>query len=292
MALNTHAGLFADMRRIGDTLLGIVQQNPALDLVPFQQDSGGRHAELSVPQWLTSNRDDWLFAGDGVFLSTRSGLPQIWRYADGHLRQLTKFKTAVSINQLIWQEQNLFAVVDQQLMQVDLGTGELSLTAWSSGTSRRYANCHGQWFWTEQTDSGWGLYQLKQSAAVRLVEDAVDLVCGPNKSLVLQSHNNSKLQRYFLENAKVQPLPIDIDWRSTQADLWGANDQAIYWVDANHHLQQFDWLTNTTKSEALPSTLKPEALYVTAEPKALYLLQRRSQETEVVRLQAMPISEH
>ena len=292
MALNTHAGLFADMRRIGDTLLGIVQQNPALDLVPFQQDSGGRHAEISIPQWLTSNRDDWLFAGDGVFLSTRSGLPQIWRYADGHLRQLTKFKTAVSINQLIWQEQNLFAVVDQQLMQVDLGTGELSLTAWSSGTSRRYANCHGQWFWTEQTDSGWGLYQLKQSAAVRLVEDAVDLVCGPNKSLVLQSHNNSKLQRYFLENAKVQPLPIDIDWRSTQADLWGANDQAIYWVDANHHLQQFDWLTNTTKSEALPSTLKPEALYVTAEPKALYLLQRRSQETEVVRLQAMPISEH
>ena len=120
----------------------------------------------------------------------------------------------------------------------------------------------------------------------------MDLACGPNRSLVLQYHNNSKLQRYLLENAKVQPLPIDIDWRSTEADLWGTNNQAIYWVDAKQHLQQFDWVTKSTKSVALPSTLKPEALYVTAESKELYLLQRRSQETEVVRLQAMPISEH
>lgn len=292
MALNTHAGLFADMRRIGDSLLGIVKQNPALDLVPFQHDNAGRHADLSVPQWLTSNRDDWSFAGDGVFLSTRSGLPQIWRYAEGHLRQLTKFKTAVSINQLIWHEQNLFAVVDQQLMQVDLSTGELSLTAWSSGTSRRYASCHGQWFWTEQTDNGWALYQLNQGAAVRLAEDAVDLACGPNMSLVLQYHNISRLQSYSLENSKIQPLPIEIDWCSTKANLWGTNNRAVYWVDAKQNLQQFDWATRSTKSVALPSTLKPEALYVTADPNELYLLQRRSLETEVVRLQAIPISEH
>lgn len=292
MALNTHAGLFADVHRSGDMLLGAVRQNPALDLVPLQLESAGRRAELSVPQWLTSNRDDWLFAGDGAFLSTRSGLPQIWRNAEGHLRQLTKFKTAVTISQLIWQEQSLFAVVDQQLMQVDLNTGELSMMAWSNGTSRRYANCQGQWFWTEQSEQGWTLYQLQQAKPTPLLDDVVDLRCGPNGTLVLQYHNDSKLKLYQLNANTVQPLPIAIDWRTIQADLWGANVQAIYWVDEKQQLLQFDWATRTTKNLSLPSSLKPEALYVTADHGVLFLLQRRSMETEIVRLQAMPISEH
>lgn len=290
MALNTHAGLFADMRRIGDTLLGSVWQNPALDLVPLQLDNGGRHAESSIPQWLTSNRDDWLFAGQGVFLSTRSGLPQIWRYADGHLRQLTKFKTAVTISQLIWQSQHLFAVVDQQLLQVDLATGELSRMAWASSASRRYANCHDHWFWTEQTAEGWALFQLQENVPIKLVEHAVDLACGPERSLVLQLHNNSKLQRYELATAQLHSLPVDINWRSTQADLWGGNDRAIFWID-DQQLKQYDWITNTIKVMPLPSALKPEALYVTKDPQVLYVLQRRSLETDIVRLQAMPISE-
>lgn len=290
LALNTHAGFFIDMRRLDDSLLGAVRQNPALDLVPFQANNSGRQAELSVPQWLTSNRDDWLFAGGGAFLSTRSGLPQVWRYVDGHLRQLTQFKTAVTISQLIWQGTELFLVVDQQLLRVDLQTGELSALSWATRSSRRYASCDGQWFWTEQDETGWALYQLEQQQPKRLVSQVVDLRCGPSASLVLQFQHEPNLTLYSLANAEQQQLPIQIDWRQSNVDLWGSNTQAIYWFDPHQQLHQYDFGSQRQTLLALPSSLKPAALYVTAES-PLFLLQRRSAETEIVRLQALPTSE-
>jgi DNA-binding winged helix-turn-helix (wHTH) protein len=292
LALNTHAGLFADMQRLDDGLLGTVRQNPSLDLVPFQPTIGPRRAELNLPQWLTSNRDDWLYAGDGVFLSTRSGFPQIWRFADGHLRQLTKFKSPVTMSQLLWQGGSLFVVVDQHLLQVDLSRGELSQLPWSTGASRRYASCHGQWFWTEQDENGWALYQLVHEQPKKLIADVVDVRCGPESSLVLQYNKTPSLHLYSLVDASLVQLPITMDWRNTATDLWGVNQHAIFWIDDKHQLNQFNFNQKIIQSQQLPASMEPEALYVTEDEAMFYLLQRRSKDKEVVRLQTSPIIEH
>ena len=284
-SINSHSGLFSDMRRFGDVLLGVAAQNPALDLVPFEPIIEGRRAEVSLPEWLTSNRDDWLFAGRGVFLSTRTGLPQIWRYTNGHLLQLTKLKTVHSFSQLIWHQHELFAVVDQQLMQVDLDSGELLPVDWSRSGYRRYASCEGNWYWAEQDDSGWVLYQQSVSQVKTLLNDVVDMRCGPKDTLVIQHSGKANLSLLKLNSGKVETLPIQLNWRRVNADAWVSNGQTLYWLDENSTLNEYKFESGVSSKLAMPHSLKPEAVYHDTDSPLLFLLQRRSVESEIVLLQ-------
>ena len=286
LQLNTHAGVFRDIERFESSLLGVTAVDPVLDLVPYQPLNPVRSAEVSLPQWLTSNRNDWLFAGNGVFLSTRSGMPQIWRYTDANLRQLTKLKQVSSISQLIWRQNDLFAVIDFRLYHVDLVSGELQSVLEVTPNFRRYANCNGEWFWAERQKQGWVLYQ-QHTSPTPLLADVVDVRCGPSGHLVLQHNDSERLSLFEIATAELQQLPVQLNWRDIDTERWSTTPTGLFWLDTQGQLQHYGFTTKVTTQMSLPASLRPEAVYAYAETPLLFLLQRRSFESDIVRLQTM-----
>ncbi len=287
VALLTPAGTLFDVSHHGQTLLGAIRSQGALDLIPFELD--GQDVRISHQKMaeLISNQDDWLLREAGVFLSSRSGLPQIWHASAGQLRQITRFDLYKTVSQLIWHQQQLFAVVDQQLMLVDLNSGELNAVSWAKPSFRRFVSCHQQWFWLERT-SHWALYQLKQQQAQKIADDIVDIRCGPANSLVLQQDTDPQLLQLAVASGKVTELPIHLDWRLVETELWDVRGTDLYWFDEQFQLHHYDFKQQLSKVLKLPMAIdrshQPQALYAPADSPLLFLLQRRSQESDIIQL--------
>ncbi len=286
VALLTPAGTLFDVKHQGETLLGAMRSQGAFDLIPLELNGQQLRVHRQKMAELISNQDDWLFREEGVFVSNRSGLPQIWRSRAGQLRQLTKFDLYKTVSQLIWHQQQLFAVVDQQLMRVALDSGALSPVSWAKPAFKRLVSCQQQWFWLERA-SHWALYQLQQGRGQKIADNIVDIRCGPANTLILQQDTDPHLLQFSLETGAVTELPIRLDWRRVATELWDVRGTDLYWFAAQQ-LHHYDFIQQQHKVLAHPMATndshQPEALYAPADSPLLFMLQRRSQESDIIQL--------
>lgn len=286
VALLTPAGTLFDVKHQGETLLGAMRSQGAFDLIPLELNGQQLRVHRQKMAELISNQDDWLFREEGVFVSNRSGLPQIWRSRAGQLRQLTKFDLYKTVSQLIWHQQQLFAVVDQQLMRVALDSGALSPVSWAKPAFKRLISCQQQWFWLERA-SRWALYQLQQERGQKIADNIVDIRCGPANTLILQQDTDPHLLQFSLETGAVTELPIRLDWRRVATELWDVRGTDLYWF-AEQQLHHYDFNQQQHSVLALPMATndshQPEALYAPADSPLLFMLQRRSQESDIIQL--------
>jgi len=298
LPLQLPAGSYSSVSRYEHQILATARQTEVTDLLPLEPsdsnpmtvDKPARSSTLlSMSPWLNSNKDDKLLAWSGqqaALVSNRSGLPQIWLYdGQSNVLQLTQFVQWRQISQLIWQQQQLYAVIDQQLYQIDLNNGAQTAVAGHPQMLRRYATCNNKWYWTEFSAKHWVLKTTDNAnQQLELLVDALDVRCAPENTLIVL-RRDGVLQRYWPANGELKELPVRLSWRELSNDAWQTTDNGLYWLDTHHQLWFMDWQQRTPAR--LPLNIKETviALYARAETAQIFLQIRRAGDSDVVWLE-------
>lgn len=298
LPLQLPAGTYSSVSRHDNRILATARQAEVTDLLPQEVTGSEQPATnqplrsstlLSVSPWLNSNKDDKLLVWSdkqAALLSNRSGLPQIWLFdGQSNVRQLTQFSQWRQISQLLWQQQQLFAVIDQQLYQIDLTSGAQTAVSGHPQTLRRYASCNDKWYWSEFSTKQWALYSSDSGdRPTALLAGALDVRCGPAQSLIVLRHDGA-LQQYWPDSAKLQDLPARLAWREISKDAWQTTADGLYWLDEAKQLWRFDWQTQQKQSVPLNSKESVVALYPQAGSGQLFLQIRRAGDSDIVWLE-------
>ena len=253
------------------------------DIVKLALGNGLLNNEQS---WQTSNRNERLFAAKGeqiAFVSERAGDNQVWLSRAGESRQLSRLVSGQYIRQLFWHQDLLLAVIDNQLFQIALDDGGLTLMVDSQVTGR-YQSCHDTLYWTEQHNDGWQLLHNTQQPEV-LLTGVVNFKCAPD-GLVVQFYNDDKLALWSDRTPlQLLPLPVSLNWHHILPEQWTSSSQQLLWLDRQQwQLKVYDWQSGETTRYAWPASALPLEIH-SDDAKSIFSVQPRHYDTDIVWLQ-------
>jgi hypothetical protein len=102
---------------------------------------------------------------------------------------------------------------------------------------------------------------------------------------VLQQQD-SLYVRQWLQGQTIT-LPIQINWRNTDASAWASTDTGLYWLSANGTvLNYYGWVNRQQQQWPLPE--HAQAL-VSGLDGTLFVQQFRAQDTDIVWLHPEPV---
>jgi len=256
------------------------------DLSSLALDSHVATAQQHAP-WLHSSKNEQLLAATSTqtaFVSERSGSQQIWWYQQEQLRQLTHLSGQRQIQQLVWWQQRLYALIDLQLYQVSLDDGSLTLS--DIERPSRLQACADVLYWTQWTESGWQLWRRQQGEDdAMLLPDVVDVRCGPEQQLVLQKSDSAVLQLWLPGSGKFQPIDFRVDWRNTQPEQWLTRSDALYWLapaDGTTTLYRLPWYSDKAEQFTFSEGKAATALFADFNEGALYYQSEPQKQKDIV----------
>ncbi|SNY52983.1 DNA-binding winged helix-turn-helix (wHTH) domain-containing protein [Arsukibacterium tuosuense] len=240
----------------------------------------------SERSWQTSNRNERLFAANGeqiAFVSERAGDNQVWLSQGRDSRQLSRLSSGQYIQQVFWHQDTLLSVIDNQLYQIALEDGSLSLIN-SRPVSGHYQSCDDILYWTEQTSDGWQLMAGLQQPEV-LLSGVVNLKCAP-AGLVVQFYNDSTLAFWSASQPQqLSPLPVSLNWHHILPEQWTSTERQLLWLDRQQwRLKVYDWQSGEISSYPWPATALPLEIH-SDNTGNLFSVQPRHYDTDIVWLQ-------
>ncbi|MEE2023339.1 winged helix-turn-helix domain-containing protein [Alkalimonas mucilaginosa] len=265
-----------------EQVLAVAGAEPVSDL--WQLAVGD--TDLSLQRWFASNRSERLAAiseQQTAFVSKRSGHEQIWLARRQQLQQLTQLTEAQQVQQLLWYRQQLLALINNQLFQVDVTTGNLHTLLPHGIKPAQIEVCRQQLYWTEFGEQGWQLYRMASNSVEHLLDDVIDVRCAED-GLVLRRDSSPLLQLWHqeggLRSLELPGFPVDI----SQAGLWLTNDQGIAWLDSSRMLLVVWHWHGQLEQFLLPAAQNPTAIYSDKSGRNWLLQQNRQQDSDIVRL--------
>lgn len=256
------------------------------DILQLQFD--GQHNRISSLQpWQISNRSESLVAGNRqqlAFVTERSGYNQIWLTDGADSRQLTQLKDKQQVQQLLWHDSRLLALINNQLYEVNRAGGELTLYHRQNGLVGRYQSCNEQLYWTEYDEQlGWQLMQMTASEEQAVIlQQVLDVRCAP-VGLIVQRALQQPLA--WWHQGSLQPLAAETVQPEADPYRWLTDIHGIYWLDAASHGVRFlPWGMEQSQLIKWPDTVLPVALYDDGE-QLRYVVRPRAYDTDVVWLQ-------
>ncbi|MBU1439436.1 MAG: winged helix-turn-helix domain-containing protein [Gammaproteobacteria bacterium] len=285
--LNTAHGYFRFAQRQGDDIVAVNSFGQGKDLYPLPLHGSTAQSAFVSDFSFASNKDDYAMAiqaGRIAFVSERSGAPQVWLQQDDTVAQLTRFEGKRQISQLIWFGDKLLGLIDLQLYQIDLSSGQLTLQVIEQPD--RVTVCQQQLYWTQWSEQGWSLHTWSQDKQPQLLQEHVtDVRCGPKGFLVLQSSQMPQLRLWSLKDHTFKPLPALVDWRLGDADRWVTNLNGLYWLigeGAAKQLMFMPWQSGQLQQITLNPDTIPDGLYADFQQDQLYYLQEKFGTADVV----------
>lgn len=234
-----------------------------------------------------SNRSELLLLAHDdqyYFVSDRSGLPQLWRSQGQTTQQISHFKSALAIQQLLWFEGKLLLLVDRQLFEFSETDAQLRPFTEKLAGSERFVVCDDKLYWTAYDQKGWVLNRFEQGKIEQLLTDVVNAECGPGQSLVLQQQDSYYVKQW--QQGQSITLPVQINWRSTAATAWVSTETGLYWLSGSGTvLNYYDW--QNQQQQQWPLAEAAQAL-VSGYAGALFVQQFRAQDTDIVWLHPEP----
>lgn len=285
--LNTAHGYFRWAQRHGNDIIAVNTFGHGKDIYPFSAQGEVVQAAFVSDLSFASNKDDYAMAITSrriAFVSERSGSPQVWLQQADRVAQLTQFEGKRQISQLLWLGEKLLAVVDLELYQIDVTTGQL--TSQFIERPARVVACEQQLFWTQWSEQGWSLYGFDQRQQPSVLKKQVtDLRCGPPGFLVLQSSEQPQLQLWALADGNTTPLPAAVDWRLGLAERWVTNQQGLYWLSGEGSARQLlflPWQGTTPRQLVVAPEQMPDGLYADFAQTQLYYVKEKTGTADVV----------
>lgn len=259
--------------------------NTDLALLPLQAQHQPVSGITQLP-WLHSSKNETRLAVQGeqvAFVSERSGNSQIWLYQQHLLRQLTHFQGQRQIQQLLWWQQQLYALIDLQLYQVNLSDGSLQLL--DINRPAQLAVCDELLFFTQWTEKGWQLWQQQPNGEAQLLlPDITAVRCAPAGQLVLQQLGAAQLQLWSQTDGRLKSLPVQLNWRDFAPEHWVSNRNGLYWLvqqQGKTQLWQMDWQKQQVQQLALPASVIPLALFTGFDGDVLYYQSEQDLQTDI-----------
>lgn len=285
--LNTAHGYFRLANRQGDDILAVNTFGHGKDLYPLNLQGNTAQSAFISELSFASNKDDYAMAikpGQIAFVSERSGAAQVWIQQADTVAQLTHFEGKRQISQLLWFGDRLLGLIDLQLFQIDLQTGELTLQ--NIERPARVVVCQQQLFWTQWSEQGWSLSGFDQNQQpVVLKKQITDVRCGPPGHLVLQSSEQSQLHLWSFSDGSSSPLSAEVDWRLGFAERWVTNHLGLYWLageEAQRKLLYLPWGSAKPQTLQLSQDNMPDGLYADFQQEQLYYVKEKSGAADVV----------
>lgn len=271
--LQTAQNGFYEAQRVGEQLLSSYEEDHNSDLASLSlADSAAVATQLP---WLHSSKNELKLAASReqiAFVSERSGSSQIWLYQQRLLRQLTHLQGQRQIQQLLWWQQQLYALIDLQLYQVSLSDGSLQLQ--DIRRPAQLAACDTKLYWTHWTDKGWQLWQKDDAGETQmLLPDVTGVRCAESGNLVLQQLGSVQLQLWSPQSGQFQLLPVQLDWRQTAPEQWLSRQDGLYWLAQQEGittLWRLRWHQHAAEQLKLPADTEPVALFGAYEGNTLY----------------------
>jgi DNA-binding winged helix-turn-helix (wHTH) protein len=268
-----------------ESLLAVYPAEAVTDLRKLHWQE--QNNQIITQPFAESNRSEYLLLAHQqhyVFVSDRSGLPQLWR-SDGHTtEQISQFKTHLDIQQLLWFEGKILALIDRQLFEFSPEDGSLKAYIQTGAATERFVVCQDALLWTSLTKNVWVLNQLKQGQINELARDVVNVQCGPEQSLVLQQFDSVDVKLW--RHGQMTTLPVQINWRTTASSAWASTATGLYWLsEQGSMLNYYDWQSQQQQNWPLPEP----AQALIAGFNELFVQQFRAQDTDIVWLHPEPI---
>ena len=284
--LPTVQGAFLQAELVDEQLLTAYLDGGNSDLAPLYLGDHIEQVSGEAP-WLHSSKNEHqLAASEGLlaFVSERSGQNQIWWYQQGQLRQLTHLQGQRQIQQLVWWQQQLYALIDLQLYQISLHDG--SLTLQDLARPARLAACGDYLYWTQWTEQGWQLWRRQPDEDDELLlHGVVDVRCAANQQLVLQRADSAVLQLWRPGSAQFLSLNASINWRTSAPEQWLTRFDALYWLTRNEgktQLFRLPWDSTQPEQLALASGVTPTALFGDFVEGNLYYQSEQQKQSDIV----------
>lgn len=284
--LPTVQGEFLQAEQLGERLLTSSLDIGNSDLVSVASDADPELVSDNSP-WLHSSKNEHLLASTAeqvAFVSERSGSQQIWWFQQGQLRQLTHLNGQRQIQQLLWWQRQLYALIDLQLYQIRFDDGSLALI--DLKRPARLQACGDVLYWTQWTEKGWQLWRRQSDEDDKLLlPDVVDVRCGPNQQLVLQKLHSAVLQLWLPGSDKFQPINVSLDWRKTKPEQWLTRFDGLYWLAGKHgvtELSRLSWHSDKAEQLTLPAGVTATALFADFNEGALYYQSEQQKQKDIV----------
>lgn len=239
---------------------------------------------VTVKPWQVSNRSERLVAHSDAgtaFVSDRAGISQVWLAQGRDSIQLSRLMEQQQIQQLLWHQGELLALLNSQLYRLAPDGSELSLYPLQAKATGRYASCGNQLYWTERRDDRWLLMTAQQQQARPVRVGVVDVRCGPDERLLLQLADNLNL--HLLEpDGKVTALPVQLDWRYVKPEQWFSDQSGIYWLTVQgNEVKAYLWQEQHVTTFNLPIEEHAVAIYSNGAGLG-YLVRPRPYDTDIV----------
>lgn len=284
--LPTVQGEFLQAEQVDERLLTSSLDIGNSDLVPVMSSQDSLQVSDNSP-WLHSSKNEHLLAATTeqvAFVSERSGSQQIWWFQQGQLRQLTHLNGQRQIQQLLWWQRQLYALIDLQLYQVRLEDGSLVLL--DLKRPARLQACADVLYWTQWTEQGWQLWRRQSDEEDEfLLPDVVDVRCGPAQQLVLQKVHSAVLQLWLPGSDKFQPLHLSVGWRNTKPEQWLTRFDGLYWLAEKHgvtELFRLPWHSDQAEPLILPAGATATALFADFNEGILYYQSEPQKQKDIV----------
>lgn len=279
-------GEFWQAELVGERLLTSYLEAGNSDLSVMTSDHHLTSHHDNTP-WLHSSKNEQLLVvtkEHTAFVSERSGIPQIWWFQQDQLRQLTRLNGQRQIQQLLWWQQQLYALIDLQLYQVSLDDGSLTLS--DIERPSRLQACGDVLYWTQWTEQGWQLWRRQPDEDDEmLLPDVVDVRCAPDQQLVLQKLDSAVLQLWLPGTDKFQPVNLSLDWRNTKSEQWLTRFDGLYWLapkDGTTELFRLPWHSDKAEQLALPDGVTATALFADFNEGTLYYQSEPQKQKDIV----------
>lgn len=242
-------------------------------------------AAPSASPWHVSNRSERLLAVSAqgaAFVSERSGHAQVWLTQGRDNAQLSRLNEQQQVQQLLWHNDNLLVLVNNQLFLLEQNSAALTPYPIPHEVPGRFASCNNALYWTALTEQGWQLFREQDTKIQIWYQDVVDVRCGPNDSLLLQFDNKTSLG--LLQDSVLTTLSVQLDWRDIEPEQWFTDEQGLYWLDkATHSLMRYYWQNAKLESQVWPEQNFPLAIYRQDDGNGLgYVVRQRPYDTDIV----------
>ena len=252
----------------------------------YQVSGANQGALPSFSPWHVSNRSESLLAVSeygSAFISERTGQAQVWLAQGRDSKQLTRLNERQQVQQLLWHNDSLLLVLNNQLFRLNQHSGELTLYPGDIKTAGRFTSCDNRLYWTALTADGWQLYSETDTGARPLYADVVDVRCAPGKGLVMQFSRQSGLALWQTE--QLVSLPVQLNWRQLSSEQWFVDSSGIYWLDKQQHaLKYYTWRNQQITQLNWPQSTLPLAIYSSGDGVG-YVVRQRPHDTDIVWLQ-------
>ena len=281
----TLGALSTDLKDIQFEQQGIVAVEGAeavSDLWAFQLSQS---PPRTMQRWFASNRSERLAAMQGhqiAFVSERSGSGQIWLAQGEQLKQLTALSLEQQVQQLLWYRQQLLAIINNQLYQVDTATGALHSFLPMAVRPSRVDVCAQQLYWTDYTADGWKLKTMAADRAQSVLDGVVDFRCAPG-GFVVRTSQDPRPQLWRNQHMETMQLQ-SFELKLTEPSMWLTNEQGMAWLQTNPNYLHIRFWDGLQLQIPLNDEQQITGLFSDASGESWLLQQKRQQDSDIVRL--------